>query len=124
MGLSGKRNIKLWPLGGDIMGQLDLSVFGEAYRVVALLDNDPGSSRARKKFTEKCSELQIPVHRLELYSLENYFTLSAITSVMGESPNKVSKLKPGTRVAEQLGYEVKRNGSKIAEQRSLAACRT
>jgi hypothetical protein len=48
-------NIKLWPLGGDIMAkaEIDLSVFAQSHNVVALVDGDPGSGRIRKKFQEK-----------------------------------------------------------------------
>jgi len=41
-------NIKAWPLGGDIMDQVDLSVFAESYNIIALVDQDPGSKTVRK----------------------------------------------------------------------------
>jgi hypothetical protein len=74
--LYGRFEIKIWPLGGDIMDQVDLSVFAEKYNMMALVDRDPGSSRVRRRFQERCGELGIPVHRLERYSIESYFPLS------------------------------------------------
>jgi AAA domain, putative AbiEii toxin, Type IV TA system/AAA domain len=120
MGLLGRFMIKVWPLGGDIMDQLDLSVFGEAYRVTALLDGDPGSSKIRKNFLTKCAEQNVPAHQLQRYALENYFTLSAIATVMGgQMPPSIKELNPKQRVSDQLGFEVKRNGLRIAKEMSL-----
>lgn len=120
-GLAERFSIKVWPLGGDIMDQLDLTVFGEAYRVVALLDCDPGSSRIRKSFIKKCAAANVPVHQLERYALENYFTVPAIAAVMGnQMPDGLVELDPKRRVSDQLGFEVKRNGERIAKQMSLA----
>ena len=119
IGLSTKINIKIWPLGGDIMDQLDLSVFSQSCKVLALIDNDPGSAPIRKRFLERCEQLKIDCHRLKRYALENYFSLRAIKEVMGEPPNKVDELDPTRPVAEQLGFQVKRNGAKIAKEMHL-----
>lgn len=113
-------NIKVWPLGGDIMDQLDLSVFQESNQLIALIDGDPGSSVIRKRFMTKCEEINVPVTRLERYAMENYFSLSAIAVVMkGQMPGGLTELDPNKPVGEQLGFEVKRNGGKIAREMSL-----
>jgi hypothetical protein len=120
MGLPERGNIKVWPLGGDIMDQLDLSVFQEAHQLIALVDGDPGSSAVRKRFLKKCEELKIPVTRLERYSMESYFSLAAIASVMkGQMPASITALDPKKSVSEQLGFEVKKNGGKIARDMKL-----
>ncbi len=46
-------NIKIWPLGGDIMDQLDLSVFAQNYSILAVIDQDPSSDKVRRKFESK-----------------------------------------------------------------------
>jgi hypothetical protein len=120
MGLPERGNIKVWPLGGDIMDQLDLTVFQESHQLIALIDGDPGSSVIRKRFMKKCEELQIPITRLERYSIENYFSLSAIASAMnGQMPSGLTALDHTKPVAEQLGFEVKKNGGKIAKEMKL-----
>jgi hypothetical protein len=102
------------------MEQLDLTVFGESYRVVALLDQDPKSAKVRKRFIEKCEEQKVPVHQLKRYALENYFTVTAIRTVMGgQMPSEISALDPAKKVSEQLPFELKRNGGKIAKEMSL-----
>lgn len=120
MGLLDRSNIKVWPLGGDIMDQLDLSVFQESHKLIALIDNDPGSSIIRKRFQKKCDELRIPVTRLKRYALENYFSLAAISEYMkGQMPVGITELAPDKPVADQLGFEVKKNGGKIAKEMKL-----
>jgi predicted ATPase len=117
--MSDKYAIKIWPLGGDIMDQLDLTVFGENYRVIALIDSDTKSARIRRAFIERCKVHNIPVRQLKRYSIENYLTLAAIKTVMGATPNQVDELKPNIKVADQLGYDVKKNGGKIAATMTL-----
>jgi len=120
MGLFDRSNIKVWPLGGDIMDQLDLSVFQESHKLIALIDGDPGSSAVRKRFLKKCEELKIPVMRLKRYSMESYFSFSAIASVMkGQMPAGITELDPNKSVSDQLGFEVKNNGGKIAKEMKL-----
>ena len=116
LGLNEKTNIKIWPLGGDIMDQLDLSVFRETYKIVALIDKDPGSAAIRKRVSEKCRNLDIECHQLERYALENYFPIRAIERVMGKPPNNVEKIDFNKPIANQLGYEVKRNAGRIAKE--------
>ncbi|HEY4417821.1 MAG TPA: AAA family ATPase, partial [Verrucomicrobiae bacterium] len=120
MGLPEKANIKVWPLGGDIMDQLDLSVFLESHKLMALIDNDPGSSTIRTRFQKKCEELKVPVTRLKRYAIENYFSLAAISAYMkGQMPAGMTEIAPDKPVAEQLGFEVKKNGGKIAKEMKL-----
>jgi hypothetical protein len=120
MGLLDRSNIKVWPLGGDIMDQLDLSVFQQSHQLIALIDRDPGSSVVRKRFLKKCEALKIPVTRLERYSMENYFSFSAVASVMnGQMPSSVTALEPDKRVSDQLGFELKNVGGRIAKEMKL-----
>ncbi|MCX6897745.1 MAG: AAA family ATPase, partial [Verrucomicrobia bacterium] len=119
-GFTEKFSIKVWPLGGDIMDQLDLSVFGISYQVIALIDGDPGSSKIRRRFIEKCNELKLPVHQLRRYALENYLSIRAIGAVMGaQMPPNITELHPNKRVSDQLGFEVKKNGLRIAKEMTL-----
>jgi hypothetical protein len=112
--------IKVWPLGGDIMDQLDLTVFQETHKIAALIDGDPGSSSVRSRFSRRCEELGIPLTRLKRYALENYFSLDAIASVMkGQMPSGIVELDPKKPVAHQLGFEVKNNGGKVAKEMKL-----
>ncbi len=83
MGLYEQYNIKIWPLGGDIMDQSDLSVFAEKYNILALIDKDPGSNTVRKRFIANCKQYAIPVTRLRRYSIENYFSVAALKSEYG-----------------------------------------
>ncbi|MBO1911718.1 AAA family ATPase, partial [Microvirga sp. 3-52] len=71
-------NIKIWPLGGDIMDQHDLTVFSESYKIIGLIDLDPGSGVIRQRFVDNCTDNNIPVHRLKRYAIENYFTIEAL----------------------------------------------
>lgn len=120
IGLQNRSNIKIWPLGGDIMAQLDLTVFKENHQLIALVDNDPGSSRVRKKFLEKCAELQIKAIQLKRYAIESYFSLPAIASVMkGQMPSEIGPIDHSRPIGEQLGFEVKANGLRIAKAMSL-----
>ncbi len=119
-GLLEKFRIKIWPLGGDIMAQLDLSVFEERNRVLALIDSDPGSDKVRKSFVAKCKESGILVQQLQRYALENYFTISAIEKVTSQKvPSGIAQLDPNKKVSAQIGFEVKNNGRKIAKEMTL-----
>ena len=120
MGLIDRHNIKIWPLGGDIMDQLDLSVFGQSYKVTALVDRDPKSSKVRKAFLEKCVAAGILAQQLKRYAIENYFTLDAIVAAkIGSVPEGMTSLDPRKKVSDQLGFEVKRNSGKIADLMTL-----
>lgn len=114
-------SVKVWPLGGDIMDQLDLSVLAQGNRLIALIDRDPKSGRVRERFAEKCAHLKIPVTRLQRYSIENYFALPAIRVVLpGRVPSTIVELEPDQPVDKQIGFSIKRNGRAIAKEMSLA----
>jgi len=121
-GLLTKYDIKLWPLGGDIMDQLDLSVFAQRYKLVALVDQDPDSAHIRKRFEQKCGEVGIAVHRLSRYAIENYFTLAAIRAAYPHQPipDGLTELKPNDKVEKQLGFSVKRFNRVITKSMNLS----
>ncbi len=120
LGLIGLYDIKIWPLGGDIMGQLDLSTFGQNHEIIALVDNDPKSDRVRKEFVENCQRYNIRVHRLNRYSIENYFSLTALRKVFGSQiPLSVTDIDPNIRLENQIGIDVKKNNRKIAKNMVL-----
>jgi hypothetical protein len=122
MDLLYKFNIKLLPLGGDIMNQIDLTVFLENYKVYAIVDRDPKSGKVRRKFKKKCEELKIPFYQLERYSIENYFSLQAIREIYKyekKIPKNMKELDPKTPVECQLNFSPKKEGRKIAEIMTL-----
>ena len=117
MGFGDKFNIKYWPLGGDIMSELDLSVFAEKNKVIALIDNDPGSGVIRTRFATNCKEHQIWCLRLERYSIENYFTLDALKKYyQKEFPKKLTEIIYDQSVDVQMGFV--KNGQKTRTVKS------
>jgi hypothetical protein len=119
-GLFNAYDIKIWPLGGDIMAQVDLSVFAEKYSIIALVDRDPGSERTRRLFQQKCEELRIPVHRLERYAIENYFSMQALRDVFqGQVAATVLEIDPKKKLQDQIGIDVKRNNRRLAKAMSI-----
>jgi hypothetical protein len=120
LGVLGDFAIKFWPLGGDIMDQLDLSVFAQGYKIVAVVDQDPGSEAIRRRFITKCKSAGIEVHRLKRYAIENYFSIRAIREIFGSQvPDQVTELKPDTPVEKQLGFNVKNRSRNIARAMEL-----
>jgi ABC-type polar amino acid transport system ATPase subunit len=120
MDLYGKYEIKLWPLGGDIMDQLDLSVFAQTFSIIALIDNDPGSKKIREHFKENCVALNIPVHHLNRYAIENYFTLEALKAVYPhQMSDSVTAIEPDQKLEKQIGFNVKGQNRSIARAMSL-----
>jgi AAA15 family ATPase/GTPase len=106
--ISSTRIIKYWPLGGDIMAYLDLSVFAEKHNIFALIDSDPGSSVSRTRFIRNCTKTNIVCKKLERYSLENYFPLDSIRKVFPHQiPEKINKLVPNIPVDEQIEFKTK-----------------
>ena len=106
-------NIKFWPLGGDIMGELDLSIFKGMSNIFALIDKDPGSAKVRNKFMDNCAENGITCVRLERYSIENYLPLSAIKNAFpNEIPQSIKVLDPDKPVDEQIGFKEKKKSIK------------
>lgn len=124
LNVSNKYNIKFWPICGDVMTHLDLSVIAEGKNVMALIDSDPGSSKSRTRFMKKCRENGIYCKKLERYSIENYLTLDAIRIVFDDIPGDLNEIKPDKKVDDQIGF-TKRNKSikpknrKIVEQMSI-----
>jgi hypothetical protein len=112
--------VKMWPLGGDIMQYVDLSVLGEHKKVLALIDGDPGSAKVRARFVKKCDDAGIQVRQLSRYSLENYFTVAALRAVFKGQMREGITLDGGKDLAEQLGFEVKNNNRRIARAMVLA----
>ncbi|MFJ8243692.1 ATP-dependent nuclease [Peribacillus asahii] len=120
MGLMQSFNIKTWPLGGDIMDQLDLSVFRDSYNLIALIDSDPGSRSVRNRFIRKCKDIDIPVHQLERYAIENYFTVEALRSVFkSQISEEITFIDPNKKLEEQIGINIKKNNRKIASKMSI-----
>lgn len=115
--LAEKYNIKAWPLGGDIMDQVDLSVFTQNYLIIALVDKDPGSARVRTRFINKCREQKIPVHHLKSYAIENYFSLRVLREVFGDDiPSSLTEIDPEKKLEKQIGIDVKNNNRKLARR--------
>ena len=52
--------------------------------------------------------------------MENYFTVDAIKAIMkGQMPDTVTLIASDKPVGQQLGFEVKNNGGRIAREMSL-----
>jgi energy-coupling factor transporter ATP-binding protein EcfA2 len=114
-----KYDIKMWPLGGDIMDQVDLTVFAQNYSIVALIDSDPKSAPVRARFERKCRDLGIEVHRLERYAIENYFTLRVLRSVFGSQIPQLKEIDPKQKLEDQIGINVKNNNRRLAREMML-----
>ncbi|MGR3317972.1 MAG: ATP-dependent nuclease [Candidatus Anammoxibacter sp.] len=113
-------DIKIWPLGGDIMDQLDLSVFAQNYTILALVDQDPNSDHVREKFLANCTKYSIPVTRLKRYAIENYFSVSALKEVFGaQFPKSITEIKHNIKLKDQIKIDVKRNNKKIAQAMTI-----
>ncbi len=120
MDLTRRYQIRLWPLGGDIMDQVDLSVFSERYKILAIIDRDPGSQKVRKRFIENCAAAGIPVRRLKRHSIENYFSIEALRSVFpSKIPDELTEIKPNVTLADQVGFNVRRNNGEITRAMNL-----
>ena len=126
VGVLPHHNIKYWPLGGDIMASLDLSVFAERKNVISLIDSDPGSSSQRTRFINNCKTNQIYCKKLKRYSIENYFTISALRETFSDQiPSKVKEIAPMQSVDSQIGFKaknktIKSKNSKIIQKMSLS----
>jgi AAA domain, putative AbiEii toxin, Type IV TA system len=120
MGLDQDYDIKIWPLGGDIMASLDLSVFTPNHSIIALIDNDPGSEKARKKFMKNCGAVGIRVTRLKRYAIENYFTLEALRQVFSiQIPDEITEIAGDIKLEEQIGMNVKGANRRVARAMSI-----
>jgi AAA15 family ATPase/GTPase len=108
VGVNSEHNIKYWPLCGDVMSSLDLSVFKERNNIFALIDSDPGSHVQRTRFIVKCNQNEIYCKKLERYSIENYFSLSAIKKEFPKQiPSSITVLAPNESVDSQIGFKLK-----------------
>lgn len=116
LGVLERAQVRFWPLGGDIMSQLDLKVFMEWSQLVAVVDGDPGSERVRSRFAAQCDAYGIPVRRLERPAIENYFTLEALKQVYGEKAlSGVASLDPKSSLRDQIKFDVKKRNREIAK---------
>jgi predicted ATP-dependent endonuclease of OLD family len=114
-------DVKIWPLGGDNMDQVDLRVLAQGYVVAALIDNDPGSRSVRERFSRNCEAAGISVHKLQRYAIENYFSLRALRSVFkSQIAADVQLIRPDESLESQIGINVKRNNRKLARAMDLA----
>lgn len=104
-------NIKFWPLGGDIMGESDLSIFKGLNKVFAIIDSDPGSSKIRNKFQKNCKDHDIVCYKLDRYSIENYFPLNIIKDQF-PSQITIKNLDDSLSVDEQIGFKSKNKSIK------------
>jgi hypothetical protein len=112
------KNVRFWPLGGDIMDKLDLGVLGEKARLLAVVDGDPGSAQVRKRFIDGCKARGIHVHQLERYAIENYFSPEALNEVFGSQVPVIASVDPNRKLYEQIGIDVKKNNRKLARATS------
>lgn len=108
MSFEDQYNIKFWPLGGDNMVRLDLSLFSESSKVFVILDSDTGSKVNRTRFQRMCKKNQIKCYKLKRYSIENYFTIETLRKVFpGKIPGKITQLNPKENVDKQIGFKAK-----------------
>lgn len=125
MGFGKACNIRFWPLGGDIMASLDLSVLAERNNVVAIIDSDPNSKVIRTRFQRNCEKYGIRCYKLERYSIENYFTVEALRKVFSKQiPKKITIINPEKKVDEQIeflpkGKSIKTKNNEIIQKMSL-----
>jgi energy-coupling factor transporter ATP-binding protein EcfA2 len=107
-GAAERANIRMWPLGGDMMSQVDLTVFAERKNIFALIDRDPGSRKSRAAFRDNCERLGIPVTQLKRRAIENYLSVDAIRQVFkGQVPLTFHVVDPDIPLLTQLGFNVK-----------------
>jgi hypothetical protein len=113
-------NIKFWPLGGDMMSSLDLSVLAQDHDLIAIIDSDFQSKELREEFISNCNDLQIECYKLQQYAIENYLSLNAIREVFGSQvPADVDKLDPKRPVKKQLGFNIKSKNQQIIRKMSI-----
>jgi 5S rRNA maturation endonuclease (ribonuclease M5) len=114
-----KYNIKFWPMGGDVMNNLDLEVLSQDHEVIALLDSDFQSSKCRNEFKQKCQDLKIDCFQLNRYAIENYFSLEAIKTVFNKVPAEIAKLNPKKSIKDQIGFNIKSKNYQIIKYMTL-----
>jgi predicted ATP-dependent endonuclease of OLD family len=115
-----KYRVSFWPIGGDNMARLNLTPIVEKANVLALVDNDPGSEKARQRFMEECERVGVEVMRLQGRAIENYFTVSALRQVFGtQIPSELSVLDLSTSVKDQIGLDPKAKNWNVASEMSI-----
>ncbi len=120
MGVIENFKIKYWFLSGDTMAQVDLTTFVENHRVIALIDKDPESKKARDKFNHNCDEFGIECKRLDGYSIENYIPLELIKQLFPEKiPVDLEKIDFERKLEPQLCFPIKRYIDLIAQNLKL-----
>lgn len=82
MRIYGKYNVRFFPLGGDVMGQVDLKAIVEDKNAIILIDRDDKSEAARRKLLVNAAALNIKTYRLKRYAIENYFPISSYRKVL------------------------------------------
>lgn len=85
-------NIKIWILGGDGMVNQDLSAFRQDYKLVALVDRDDQSHRNRETFANRCADFNIQFTRLQRYSIESYFSATALNEVFNKHESHLHEI--------------------------------
>ena len=114
--VSTRAQVLIWFLGGDVMDQIDLDVVQQSYKIICLIDQDPGSQTIRERFIRRCAERTIEVCQLNRYSIENYYPVSAYRKVFGGQIGPgLKELDPDKKVEGQIGLDPKRNTLKLAE---------
>jgi len=105
--------IKCWPMAGDIMSQLDLSVFEEHIgnnKIIALIDHDNISKPFREDFKKMCKEYKIDCTQLERYAIENYIPLKVLKICKKfHVPDTITEIKPNEKLKEQIGFNIKKS---------------
>jgi hypothetical protein len=124
MGVLKNHAIRFWPLGGDIMDQVDLSVLTQNTQTLAVVDSDPGSKKTRERFVARCAQFRVPVHTLKRYAIENYFSLDALRAVFPQQiPAAVKAIDPDISLEKQIGFSVKRQNRNLAKTTGLEGVR-
>jgi AAA ATPase domain len=114
--ISHRERIALVPLSGDNMIHFPLDVFKEVGNLQAIVDCDHKSKKNRDIFMQKCAELDIPVHRLERYAIDNYFDAAAYREVFPDKASSIPAIiTPKTKIEQQLGFDPKSQLSLVAE---------
>jgi predicted ATP-dependent endonuclease of OLD family len=120
-GIDLRYNIKYWPLGGDMMVNLDLEVLTQHHKVVAVIDSDFQSQAIRTEFISKCESIGIKCFQLERYAIENYFSLEAIRVVFpNQIPDSINKLSHKKSIKTQLGFNIKSKNNQIIQRMQLS----
>jgi predicted ATP-dependent endonuclease of OLD family len=104
-GVLNNYNVKFWPLGGDIMGSTDLTLFSGLDKVFAIIDTDPKSMKVRNLFIKNCKAVGITCFKLERYAIENYVPLKVYKSQFPEISKNITELENDKNIDEQFGFK-------------------